>query len=473
MTAQTSPKTEEKLDFKRILPVIFIVFVDLMGLTIIIPILSYYAISFDASPLMIGLLAATYPLMVFIFGPILGALSDRFGRKPVLAIAQVGTFLSLLLLGFANSLWILFLARILDGITGANLPTAQAAITDITTPRTRSQGFGLIGASFGVGFILGPIISALALAFSGNNYSAPAFVAAGFAFVSVMLTTFMFKETLPKEKRGHSQGHQRGVTTIMRMMLAVRQPVVGVLFVIIFVQQLIFGAFQSMFSPFTLVRLGTNSLGNTLFFVYIGLLLAVVQGGLIGKLTARFGERRLIIAGTAVLSLGLIGMSFTPAQPVPWYSRDALIEELQQQSFVEGTDVTTLEQIELLPPEENKGPWGLIYLLAMMTPIAAGIGMLQPSINSLITQSVSAMEVGGVLGLSAAFLSMANVLGPLWGGAVFGLMAPYAPFMIGGIAVFALVFLAYFRVQQPQRDEQPQVAQSGDAVVDLAPASGD
>ena len=447
MTDSPSQQTDaDTLDFRRVLPVIFIVFVDLMGLTILIPILSYYAIAFDASPMVVGLLVASYPLMQFIGGPILGSLSDRFGRKPVLAVAQVGTFCSLIMLGFANSLWMLFLARILDGLTGANLPTAQAAITDITTPKNRSQGLGLIGAAFGVGFIFGPAISGLALTLSGNDYSAPAFLASGFAFVSIMLTTFVFEETLPPEKRGTpSRARKHGIFVFGQMLDGLRNPTVGILFAIVFLQQILFGAFQSMFSPFTLTRLGINSVGNTVLFVYIGVLLSLTQGVAIGPLTRRFGERRLIIAGLTCVALGLFGMGLTPELPVPWYERAALIEELQTQ--VSGAAGGALEQIRLLPPEENRGIGGLVMIMIAQTPLAIGIGLLQPSLNSLITQRVTGMEVGAALGLSAAFLSLANVLGPLWGGATFDYLSPAAPFLIGGTLSGAVMLLALRRIK--------------------------
>src|SRR6266496_5317101 len=160
-------QTVEKLDFKRVLPIIVIVLVDLIGLSIIIPILPYFAARFSATPIVIGILQATYPLMQFIGAPILGRLSDRFGRKPILIASQLGTLAGFVLLGFANTLWLLFLSRIIDGLSGANISTAQAAIADSTNEKTRTQGLGLIGAAFGIGFILGPIIAYLVLAASG------------------------------------------------------------------------------------------------------------------------------------------------------------------------------------------------------------------------------------------------------------------------------------------------------------------
>src|SRR5512142_915923 len=188
-------QTADKLDFKRVLPILVIVLVDLMGLSIIIPLLPLFAARFGASPLTVGILQASYPMMQFIGAPILGRLSDRFGRKPVLIVSQLGTFAGFILLGFSNTLWLLFLSRIIDGLSGANMSTAQAAIADSTTEKTRTQGLGLLGAAFGVGFVLGPMIAYLVLALSHGNYRAVALTAAVFSLASILLTTFWFHET--------------------------------------------------------------------------------------------------------------------------------------------------------------------------------------------------------------------------------------------------------------------------------------
>jgi DHA1 family tetracycline resistance protein-like MFS transporter len=431
----------EQLDFKRILPIIFIIFVDLMGLTMIIPVLPYYALSYDAGPVIIGLLGASYPLMQLFGGAVLSSLSDRYGRKPVLATAQVGTFLSLLLLGFSNALWMVFLARILDGITGANFPTVQAAISDSTTPKTRSQGLGLVGAAFGMGFIFGPMLSGMTLVLSGNNYSAPAFVASGFALLSIILTTFVFKETLPPEKRGQSTTQSHALS-FKRISAGIRHPATGILLILLLIQQIVFGAFQIMFAPYLLMKLGLNSVGSTVAFVFIGLILVVVQGGLIRGLTERYGERQLVIAGLALLAIGLFLITLTPNQTVPWYSRADVITELQQQSASGGD----LAQIDFLPSDTNSGFVGLLVLLLAISPISFGLGLLQPSTNSLLTQRTDPTQVGAILGLSSAFLSLGNIIGPLWGGVAFDYIAPTAPFLIGSIITGLLVLLAIRRL---------------------------
>jgi DHA1 family tetracycline resistance protein-like MFS transporter len=172
-TLESAIPAEEKLDFKKIFPIFVIVLIDLLGLTVIIPLLPLYATSFGATALTIGFLGAAYPIFQFIGAPVLGRLSDRFGRKPILLISQVGTLIGFLILGFSNTLWLLFLARIVDGISGANISTAQAAISDSTNEKTRTQGLGLLGAAFGLGFVVGPIIAFVSLSVSGNDYRVP------------------------------------------------------------------------------------------------------------------------------------------------------------------------------------------------------------------------------------------------------------------------------------------------------------
>lgn len=241
--ALTTPETAEKLDFARIAPILLVVLVDLLGLTIIIPLLPLYAASFGANALQIGVITTIYPAMQFLAAPVLGGLSDRYGRKPVLVLSQIGTLIGFIVLGFANSLLLIAISRAIDGISGANISAAQAALTDSTTEKNRTQGLGLLGAAFGLGFIIGPIIAFISLAVSGNNYAVPAFVAAGFSLISILLTVFWFKETLPAEARGKNRvRHEKDITR--RVLTALRQPRLGILFLIMFFQQLVFFWFR-------------------------------------------------------------------------------------------------------------------------------------------------------------------------------------------------------------------------------------
>ncbi len=444
---------DEKLDFRKILPIFVIVLVDLLGLTIIIPLLALYATSFGASPLVIGLLGAAYPMMQFIGAPLLGRLSDRYGRRPVLIISQIGTLVGFLILGVANALPLLFLSRILDGLSGANIATAQAAISDSTTEKTRTQGLGLIGAAFGLGFIIGPVIAFVSLAISGNNYHVPAFVAAAFSLISILLTTFWFEETLPAAKRG--QSNDKRAFSFGSMVAALSHPAVGILLILMFAQQLAFGGFEQILSLFTLNRLGLNASGNAVVFVFVGIIVVAVQGGLIGRWSRRYGDRRLIYGGLALLAVGLLLIGFTPHQPVPWYDKAALTEELSGERQLPGETPPTQDIAVPLPDDEKVGWLGLVWILAAMVPTAIGGGILHPAINSLITKRVDGAEVGGMLGISAAFFSGANALGPVMGGAIFDQWGSTAPFVVWAIIMAVLFGLSVRLVQRGREEDQP------------------
>lgn len=436
-------KKAESLDYKKLIPVLVIVMVDVLGITIIIPVLPFYALAFDASPLVIGMLGSSYPVMQFVFAPILGSLSDRYGRKPVLATAQVGTFLSLLVMGFAGSLWMLFFSRIIDGITGANLSTAQAVITDSTPPEERAKGLGLIGAIFGVGFVLGPVISGVVLALTNNNYGAPALVAASFALLSVFLTTFVLPETNTPEMR--TQTSIRDRLNVKKMATAFAHPTLGILFTFVLLLQLVFGSFQLTFAPFTLNRLGLNSVGNTIFFAMFGIILAVVQGGLVGPMTKRFGERRLILIGIVLVAAGFFLAGLTPQQAVPWYSEQALIDELGRQTSVAA--IAANEQLALLPPDTNKGWFSLIFLLLGLLPLPVGIGLILPNINSLITKRAEPDKIGEALGLASSFTALGTAVGPLYGGWLFETVGPNPLYLINGALAGLLFWLMVRRLQ--------------------------
>jgi len=417
VSTTTAPASaDDKLDFKRIFPIFAVVLVDLLGLTVIIPLLPLYAATFQASPLMIGLLGAAYPLMQFIAAPTLGWLSDRYGRKPILVASQLGTLAGFLLLGFANGLVMLFLSRIIDGFSGGNIATAQAMIADSTTERTRTQGLGLIGAAFGLGFIIGPIIAFASLGLSGENYRIPAFIAAGLSALSVLLSAHWLRETHgPAQRTTPSAGAAFAPGALLRWLAS---PRVGLLLALMLAQQFAFGGFEQFLPLFNLSRLGLNGSGNAAAFIYVGLIVVAIQGGLIGRWSRRWGERRLIAIGLATLALGLALTALTPAQAVPWYSRVATERELGASGAV------------ALPDDTNTGWLGLAWLLAAMVPASIGGGLLSPSINSLLTRQVVPQRRGEILGASAAAFSVANVLAPLAGGALFQAAGASAPFWL-------------------------------------------
>ena len=429
----TPEQPSEKLDFKRILPIIVIVLVDLIGLSIIVPLMPYFAARFSATPLVIGILQATYPLMQFVGAPILGRLSDRFGRRPILIISQIGTLAGFILLGFSNTLWLLFLSRIIDGLSGANMSTAQAAIADSTTEKTRTQGLGLLGAAFGVGFVLGPMIAYAVLALSHGNYQAVALTAAAFSFGSIVLTTFWFHET--HQADSPSIKTLKSPFTFTWMLDALRRPAVGFLLVIMFFYQIAFGGYEQLFSLFTLARLGMSATDTAGLFALAGVFIIIVQGGLIGRWSKMKGDRWLVILGVSTLAIGLIGTASTPRIPVPWYDQAKVVEGLAGQSDL---NLSTQNIKVTLPDETNKGWFGIIWLLVASVPAALGGGVLHPAINSLITKSSNKNEVGGMLGISAGFYSAANAIAPLFYGSLFQWFGAPVPFFAGGAILLIL-----------------------------------
>jgi DHA1 family tetracycline resistance protein-like MFS transporter len=442
MTVQE--KTEEKLDFKRILPILVIVLVDLLGLSIIIPLLPLYATRYGASPLTIGILQATYPFMQFIGAPVLGRLSDRFGRKPILIVSQVGTFLGFILLGFAHTLMLLFVSRIVDGLSGANISTAQAAISDSTTEKTRTQGLGLIGAAFGVGFILGPIVAFIVLVASNQSYQAVAFTAAGFSLLSILLTTFWFHETLEKEDDGSVS--RKKAFTLSAMWEALNRQTIGFLLILMFFYQIAFGGYEQLFSLFTLKRLGMDARDTSGLFVLAGLFIVVVQGGLVGRWSKKYGDRWLVLLGLSTLAIGLILTSVTPSVPVPWYNK-ARVEA----SISGSNNVSSFQNIHVTLPDDTHNGWlGGVWLLLASFPAALGGGVLMPAINSLITKAADKKEVGGMLGISASFYSAANAIAPLFYGSLFQWIGSTAPFLLGGVILAILWLFAPRIVPQKQ-----------------------
>ena len=433
----TTEQTTEKLDFKRVLPIIVIVFVDLLGLSIIIPILPYFATRFSATPIVIGILQATYPMMQFLGAPVLGRLSDRFGRKPILIVSQIGTMVGFVLLGFANTLTLLFISRIIDGISGANMSTAQAAIADSTNEKTRTQGLGLIGAAFGAGFVVGPMIASVVLVASHGDYKAVALTAAIFSLMSILLTTFWFHET--HQNDSPSIRSLRSPFSFGKMFEALGRPTVGFLLLIMFFYQIAFGGYEQLFSLFTLTRLGTTITETSILFAFAGGFIIIVQAGLIGRWSKQKGDRWLVIMGVSTLAIGLIGTSLTPHVPLPWYNETKVVESLAGR-----TDLQLAQKdIQVsLPNEANRGWAGIVWLVIASLPAAVGGGVLHPAVNSLISKSSEKSEVGGMLGISASMYAAANAIAPLFYGSLFQWAGASVPFFTGGLILVMLWFFA-------------------------------
>jgi MFS family permease len=426
----------------RALPIYVLTFVDVLGLTVILPILHLYAAAYGASPVQIGVVAAAFPLAQIIGVPMMGALSDRFGRKPLLLISQITTCIGFLLLASATSLEMIIVSRIVDGLFGANLATAQAAITDLTDERTRAHGLGMTGAAFGLGFLFGPVIALGALEFS-DSLAVPALIAAAYSFLSILLTLFSFKETLPPQRRQATNLLAVPLTAV-RM---IRRSHINHLLAILFGQQVVFFAFESLLGLFILSRLGFLGQGSALIFVYVGIILIYAQARLIRKWSAWYGERGLIVRALALLTIGLILFSLTPAQPHPLYIENRVINALRELA-PSGTEAVIGSIPVLLPPESERGFGGVLWLLGALIPLTLGAGLIRPGLNSLMIKTVGVQDSGAVLGVSASVVSLANAMAPLLGGLIFQALGASAPFALGGIVMLALLVIARRRLRE-------------------------
>jgi MFS transporter, DHA1 family, tetracycline resistance protein len=440
-TIQDQPAS--RLNFARVMPIFVLVFVDVLGLTVILPLLHLYAAAYGATPFQIGMVAAAFPLAQLIGVPVMGALSDRFGRKPLLLISQITTCASFIMLGMANSLQLIILSRVIDGLFGANIATAQAALSDITDDSTRTQGLGLTGAAFGLGFIFGPVISLLTLEI-GDSLALPAFTAAGYSFMSILLTLFVFKETLPPEKRGTDTG--RRTFNPLLLVYYLTNPTMGVLLILMFAQQLIFFGFETLLGLFTLSRLGLMGGGNAYIFIVIGLTLVLVQVRFIGKWSQQFGEHRLVQLALGLLAIGLVLIAYTPQQPHVFYVKANVEYDLREQ-VVSSTEAILGDLNVTLPEDNNRSIFGVLWVFAVVVPLSVGAGLIRPSLNSIMTKRVGKQEYGSILGVSSSFVSAANAIAPLLGGWLFQHYSSTVPFLVGGVfmTILALVSLLLVR----------------------------
>lgn len=435
---------ESGLDFDRVLPIFTIVFVDILGLTVILPLLHLYAAAYGATPLQIGMVVAAFPIAQLIGVPIIGRLSDRWGRKPLLLISQISTFIGFVMLGTAHTLVIIILSRVIDGLFGGNIATAQAALSDITTDKNRARGLGITGAAFGLGFILGPVISFGVMEFT-NNLAMPAFTAAGYSFVSILLTLFMFRETLPSRQVGTAQANASSIRSNAALRL-VRNPQVNLLLVLMFAQQVVFFGFESLLGLFTLSRLGIMGEGNSLIFIVVGVTLVTVQLRYIGRWTQKYGERKLILAALSLLALGLVLLAFTPQQPQPFYVRQIVENKLKAQALT--SEEAVLGKIAVpLPEDGNNGVFGVLWVFVVIVPLSVGAGLIRPGLNSLMTQWVDRSDYGSILGLSASLVSAANAVAPLLGTLIFQAYGATTPFLVGGIAMGILAVASLLTIK--------------------------
>src|SRR3954464_9561163 len=319
------------------MPILFlIVFIDLVGFGLVIPLLPFYAERFGASPLQMTLLFAVYSLMSMLAAPLWGRLSDRVGRRPVLIASMAAAALAYLWLGFASQLWMVFAGRAFAGACAGNIAAAQAYIADVTPPERRAKGMGMIGAAFGLGFIIGPVLGGIIAGsdVATADLATPCLIAAGLSFAAFLGVVLLLPESLAQPAQADRRGR------IAAAQAALSHPGLGRLLLVFFLVILAFSGMETVFAWWAIAQFGWGPRATGFVFFYVGLLSAAMQGGLIGPLTRRLGEERLMLAGLSLIAFGLAVMPVAATVPL---------------------------------------------LLASVSALALGMGAMQPSINSLIS----------------------------------------------------------------------------------------
>ena len=379
---------------KPLFSIFFVVLIDMLGFSLILPLLPYYANTFGAGTMATGLLIGSYALAQLIGSPMLGRLSDRFGRRPILLISVFGTFVGFLLMGFANSLWMLFVARILDGVTGGNISVAQAYISDVTDASNRSKGLGMIGAAFGLGFIIGPVTGGF---LSQWGYQMPAWFAAALSLANLALIAAWLPESLPAEKRT-TEKTSRPAITLGALLDALRRPFTGALLTSRFVFGVAFAIFQTLFSLYALQKFELDAIQTGYILTYVGVLSVITQGFVVGKISRMFREDLLIVISVGIMAVCMFAWGWVPSIPL---------------------------------------------LLVVMAPMSLAGGTLNTLLSSTLSKAVATTEVGGILGLSTAIESSTRVIAPVLGGWLLQQFGTAAPGIFGGVILGALATYTY------------------------------
>lgn len=361
---------------KPLLTIFLVVFFDLLAFGIVIPILPYYSKTFGASALELGWLMAAYSIAQFAFSPFWGGLSDRIGRRPVLLLTILAGACSMVATALAGSYLMLFFARLAAGAFAANISTASAYIADITPPEDRAKGMGIIGASFGLGFIFGPAIGGI---FSVYGYATPILMAAALGLANFFFAYFVLAESAEhREPSGKKLSSANIDATFSSAATAIP---VG----LFFLNTLAFTQLEVVFGLFVLMRFGFDALHAGWLLAGIGVVSAILQGGLIGRLAKKFGERNLLVVGFLLLALSLVGAAFAPR------------------------------------PE--------IFMVSLFF-LAVGSGLVNPSLSSLVSKGAPISRRGSVMGVYQSAGSLSRVLGPPAAGFLFDRLGPSSPLLL-------------------------------------------
>ena len=373
--------------------ILLVVFIDLIGFGIIIPLLPFYAETFNASPQKVTMLMVVYSFSQFIFAPVWGGLSDKYGRRVIIWCTLIGTVVAYIFLAFAQSLSDLFIARAFAGFMAGNIAVAQAYITDITEKQDRAKAMGLFGAAFSLGFIIGPAIGGILAGSDPNNPSVflPPIVAAVLSFIALIVALISLKET-----NLSVNGFEK--KRLKSLISALEFPNLRQLILLSFCITVVFALMESTISLWSERTLLWGAQQNGYLFAFAGICGALVQGIFIGPLVKRFGEPFLCFWGCLVLSFGMLGISISTE---------------------------------------------IIHTVLSMLLIAVGLGLFMPTVTTLIVNMVPEDKKGWILGITQSVSSLARIIGPALAGVFFEFIGKNSPYLIGGL--FLLLMISIFK----------------------------
>lgn len=401
-TGHPGPWVQTAADRRALATVWFTLFLDLVAFGLIIPVLPYYAEHFGAAAWMVTLLSTVFSLAQFVMSPILGRLSDRHGRRRIMLLSIAGAVLSMLVLGFATALWMVFLARLLNGVCNANISTAHAYVADKVPPGERARYMGMMGAAIGIGFVVGPILGGL-LALP-TMPELPFLVAAGLGALNFLMALVW----LPESRRP-SLGQAAVAAPARRRFLALlsgdlRGTQIGALALVAFGFFTAFSSMESSFALFTEAIYSWGARETGMFFAFIGVVIAVTQGAVVGRVVRALGERRTLYVGMLLMALGLVAQG-----AVPFF----------------------------------------VALIVGGALVAGGNGLMIPSLNALVSRASSAEDQGLNMGIVQSASSLGRISGPALAGPLFELVAPGAPLVFAGCLVLAVLGLATRTIAEP------------------------
>jgi len=396
---------------KRRLGIIFaIVLVDMLSFSIALPLLPYLADDLGASAAMIGLLTAIYPFAQFFGAPLLGRLSDRFGRKPVLLASIAGTALGFVVLAVARVLPILFVSRFIDGITGGNISVAQAYIADVTDEESRGKALGMIGAAFGLGFILGPVSGGL---LSDISYAAPAWAGAILAVINMGLVKFFLPESLTAQDKARLAKKRHSGIDFTALRATFAHPRVGRLLWMRLSTGMAYGIFETGFVLWAIAALSLSARTNGLLLGYIGILSVLVQAFLIGKLTARFSDEKLILSSISLAAFALAIWGFVPNMPL---------------------------------------------LILLMPALSVGLAVSNTIMTSALSKSVDRDEVGGIMGLQMSIQSFTRIPTPIIAGVLLERSTVWSPGLTAGMFAGIAIPIAWRMMRRTKSEAMASVS---------------